>query len=208
MVITYYGASCCKVQFGDTILAFNPISKESKQKAPKFGSDICMITTNHPDMNGADNATTSAKQPFVISGPGEYEVGGVFAKGFTSTSHYDGEERRNTIYLTTLEDINLVFLGALSDLELSSNVQEELGEADILFVPVSGDGVLSPSDAYKLALRCEAHIIIPLFYDTKTLKEFMGEEGDSSEKAVEKLTVKKKDVVEREGDIIALKAQT
>lgn len=207
MVITYYGASCCKVQFGDTVLAFNPISKQSDIKAPKFGSDICLITTNHPDMNGSDNATVGSREPFVISGPGEYEVGGIFAKGFSSKSHYGGEEKQNTIYLTTLEDINIVFLGALSDTELSSEVQEELREADILFIPISGDGVLDSSEAYKLALRYEAHIIIPLLYDKDSLSSFMKEEGESGEKPVDKLTVKKKDVLEREGDIIALASQ-
>lgn len=208
MVITYYGAACFKVQFGDTVLAFNPISKKSSFKAPKFGSDICLITTDHPDMNGEENAAVGSKEPFVISGPGEYEVGGVFVKGFDSKTNYAGSEQKNTIYLTTLEDINLVFLGALADLELPSEVQEVLGEADILFVPISGEGTLEPSDAYKLSLRSEAHIIVPMLYDDTTLRSFRKEEGESGEKALEKLTVKKKDVVEREGDIVSLTPQT
>ena len=30
MVISYHGGQCFKVSFGDTTLAFNPISKKSK----------------------------------------------------------------------------------------------------------------------------------------------------------------------------------
>ena len=40
MVITYYGAGCFKVQSGETVLAFNPPSKESEFKSPRFASDI------------------------------------------------------------------------------------------------------------------------------------------------------------------------
>ena len=54
MVITYQGLQCFKVQFGDTVLAFDPISKSSKSKATSFGADITLISVNNPDMNGKD----------------------------------------------------------------------------------------------------------------------------------------------------------
>src|SRR3984885_5824382 len=98
MIITYLGGEFIKVQFGDTVLAFNPISKDSKLKTSKFGADIVLSSLNHPDMNGVDQISFGDKKPFVISGPGEYEVKGVFIKGLPSESNYDGEKRINTIY--------------------------------------------------------------------------------------------------------------
>ena len=44
MIITYQGAEFFKVQFGDTTLAFNPISKESKLKPTRFFADIASVT--------------------------------------------------------------------------------------------------------------------------------------------------------------------
>ena len=74
MIITYQGVEFFKVQFGDTILAFNPISKESKFKPTRFFADVALISANHSDFNGAENLSYNGKDPLVISGPGEYET--------------------------------------------------------------------------------------------------------------------------------------
>ncbi len=55
MIITYHGGEFFKVQFGDTVLAFNPISKDSKLKSSRFGADIALVSLNHPDMNGVES---------------------------------------------------------------------------------------------------------------------------------------------------------
>ena len=82
MVISYQGLESFKIQFGEIVVAYNPISKDSKHKGTKFGADIVLISANHPDFNGAENASRGDKQPFVINGPGEYEIGGIFVRGF------------------------------------------------------------------------------------------------------------------------------
>ena len=51
MVISFLGAQFFKVSFGDTTLAFNPISKRSKLKQARFGADIALISVNHVDFN-------------------------------------------------------------------------------------------------------------------------------------------------------------
>ncbi|MEK7556865.1 MAG: MBL fold metallo-hydrolase, partial [Patescibacteria group bacterium] len=73
MVITYHGLESFKVQFGDTVLAFNPVSKDSKLKTAKFGADIALISMHHEDMNGAEQVSFGEKKAFVVEGPGEYE---------------------------------------------------------------------------------------------------------------------------------------
>jgi len=207
MIITFHGASFFKIQFSDITLSFNPISKDSKFKQSKFGSDICFISNFHPDTAGEENAKLGNKQPFVISGPGEYEVQGIFAKGFETMTEYGGEKRTNTVYSVMLGDTNLVFLGALSTPEIASEVLEGLGDPDILFVPIGGAGTLNPNQAYKLSLKLEANIVIPMLYNEKTLALFREEEGEPEEKPLDKLTIKKKEIDEREGDIVVLSSQ-
>jgi L-ascorbate metabolism protein UlaG (beta-lactamase superfamily) len=201
-----HGVEFFKVQFGSTTIAFNPIGKESKHKSARFGADIALISLNHEDMNGADTLGFGDKQPFVISGPGEYETKDVFIKGFESHSSYGGTDRINTIYLLTLDGMNLCFLGAVDTQELKKETIEDIGDIDILFVPIGGEGVLTPADAYKLAVSLEPKVIIPMHYDDKTLKLFLKEGGEAGE-TVDKLTVKKKDVEGKEGDIIVLKTE-
>jgi L-ascorbate metabolism protein UlaG (beta-lactamase superfamily) len=209
MVITYLGAESFKIQFGDTVVAYNPVSKDSKLKSTSYGSDIVLISNNHEDFNGKENAARGDKAPFVISSPGEYEIKGVFIKGFPSKTKYGGDEKINTIYIMSLEGITLCFLGALSSKDLPSEISEGLQEIDILFVPIGGGGVLTSADAYKLSVEIEPKIIIPMHYgnvgDANALKTFLKEGGEDSQVTEEKLTIKKKDLEGKKGDIIVLK---
>jgi len=211
MVITYLGADFFKVQFGDITIAVNPISKESKLAQARFGADIALVSANHPDLDGVDLVSHGDKKPFVISGPGEYEIQGVFIKGLPSTTTY-GQSKGiaqliNSIYTVSLENMNLCFLGVLDSEKLPAETVEELDEIDVLFVPIGGDGVLAPAAAYKLAVSLEPKIIIPTHYGDvgakDALKAFLKEAGESP-KAEEKLTLKKKDLEGKEADIIVL----
>ncbi len=208
MVISYLGAESFKLQFGDTVIAYNPVSKDSKLKSTSYGSDIVLISTNHEDFNGKENAARGDKAPFVISEPGEYEIKGVFVRGFASESKYGGKSRVNIIYTVSLEGMNLCFLGALSSKELPNEIAEELDEVDILFVPIGGEGVLTPSEAYKLSVEIEPKIIIPMHYnsigDKNALKTFLKESGEDSPETLEKLTLKKKDLEGKESDVVVL----
>ncbi len=208
MIITYQGVEFFKVQFGDTTLAFNPISKESKFKPTRFFADVALVSLNSPDMNGSENLSYNGKDPFVISGPGEYEVKNVFIRGFASKSMYGGKPKINTIYSVTLENINICFLGALSDINLSSEVKEALGEVDILFLPIGGDGVLDAAQAEKLSVEIEPKVIIPMHYGElgvkDALKKYLKEAGEENVKPIDKLTIKRKELEGKEGEVVLL----
>ncbi len=205
MIITHHGGQCFKVSFGNTTLVFDPISKKSKLPSVKFGADVAFVSLNHPDFNGADDMSFGAKVPFVIDGPGEYEVGDVTVRGYGTETTYEGVTRFNTIYQVTLEGINLVFLGALGSKTIDPQILGELDDIDILFVPIGGGDVLDVPEASKLATKLEAHCIIPMHYSDTALKAFFKEAGIDPVLPVEKLTIKKKDVSEMEGEIIVLK---
>lgn len=207
MIITYYGVEFFKVQFGDTVIGINPVAKDSKHKSGRFAADIALVSNKHKDFSGIENLSFGDKIPFVVDGPGEYEIKGVTVRGFLSKSDYEGTHKLNTIYLVSLEDMKLCHLGALSDGDLGSDVKEQLEGIDILFVPVGGDSLLTPERAYKLAVALEPKIIIPMYYGEdgeKALKVFLKEGGAETVKAIDKLTLKKKDLEGKEGEIIVL----
>jgi L-ascorbate metabolism protein UlaG (beta-lactamase superfamily) len=88
--------------------------------------------------------------------------------------------------------------------KLSAEVYGQIESPDILFVPVGNNDLLNPSEAYKLAVSLEPKIIIPMEYDQATLKAFLKEGGQEKVTPVEKLTIKAKELIGRQGDIIVL----
>lgn len=211
MVITHHGGQCFKVTFGDLTLVFDPVSKKGTLPAVRFGADIALVSRNHTDMNGTEEVSFGGKEPFVISGPGEYEKDGVTIQGFLTKSEYGlakgQSEAVNTVYAVSLEGMTLVHLGALSDPMLSQEAREAIDEIDVLFLPIGGDGVLDAAKAAKLAVTLEPRIIIPMHWsgmgEPKALEHYLKEEGNGTEK-VDKLTLKKKDAAEKNGAIIVI----
>jgi L-ascorbate metabolism protein UlaG (beta-lactamase superfamily) len=162
-------------------------------------------------MNGVEQVTFGDKKPFVINSPGEYEVSGVFIKGFQSESNYDGEKRINTIFTVTLEGMNICFLGAIDHATLPKEADEAIDDVDVLFVPIGGSGVLDPVKAYKLAVEMGPKIIIPIHYgdigdnaNTKNALKLFTKEAGENPTPVSKLTLKKKDLEGKEAEVVIL----
>ncbi|OGI94945.1 hypothetical protein A2917_01945 [Candidatus Nomurabacteria bacterium RIFCSPLOWO2_01_FULL_42_17] len=207
MIITYFGKQFFKVQQGETVLSFNPVSKSSKSGvSAHFGADIALVTTNHPDYNGIDQLSHGEREPFAVMGPGDYEIKEIFIKGVLSEAVIAGKKYINTIYIFSVDNINVVFLGALSNPEISKEAQEAINSPDILFVPIGGGDMLDAKSAAKLASSFEPKLIIPMDYDEKSLKLFLKEMGEEKAEVVEKLTLKLKDLEGKEGEVVVLKS--
>jgi L-ascorbate metabolism protein UlaG (beta-lactamase superfamily) len=204
MILSYHEGACIKAAAGDTTIVFGPVSKQSKNFKPvNFGADVAFVSLNDADMNGADEAGRGDRQPFVITGPGEYEVKDVTATGYASGSKYGGSPRTNTIYAVHFDGMSVLYAGALGDMESASDVME-MDSPDILILPVGGQGALSPADAAKFAVKIEAKMIIPILYDDKSLKQFLKEAGAEGVKPVEKLTLKPRDVIGKQNEVVVL----
>lgn len=208
MIITYHGKQFFKIQFGDTIFAFNPISKDFKSKSGKitrFGASVVLVTTDLVESNGVEQVTYAGKEPFIIKGPGEYEIGGIFIKGIYDETEVKGVKKVNTVYVTTIDNIKIAFLGFSSG-KLSGDVKEALDQVDILFVPVGeeSEGQMNPHDAHAAMVTIEPKLTIPMGYDEKTLPLFLKEAGVKNYEAIEKLTLKRKDLEGKSGEVMIL----
>lgn len=207
MIITYFGKQFFKIEQGKMVLAFNPVAKGSKTGiVAKFGADIALVTTNHPDYNGTEQLSHGERFPFIVNGPGDYEVKEIFIKGVLSNATIASKNYMNTIYSFRVDNINIVFLGALGDIDISKEAREAINSPDILFVPIGGGGVLDAKGASKLASTLEPKLIIPMDYDSASLKTFLKESGEEKAEVVDKLTLKLKDLDGKEGEVIVLKA--
>ena len=121
MIITYFGEQFFKMGQGDMVLAFNPVNKTAKSDiSAHFGADIAFITTNYSLYNGVEQLSHGERMPFVINGPGDYEIKEVFIKGITQ------EPSRNIFGLQLA--VGNVVMGVP---EVAFNVKPELGAAQI-----------------------------------------------------------------------------
>lgn len=219
MIVTYLGHESFKIQYGDLTIAINPPAKDSEYKSTKFGADVVLQTLEHRDMNGGSDLSYGERVPFIISGPGEYETNGIFVHGIAGSSEYDlkngnkdaGQDgkRVNTIYSLSVDGINMLFLGAQFG-PLPSTLSDAIDTVDLLFVPIGGNGVYDAKEAYKVAMNLEAKVVIPMHFKSEkdeSVKQFMKEAGASAGGALDKLTIKKKDVENKEGEVILLAPQ-
>ena len=205
MIITYYGKAFVKLQFGDMTVAINPISKKVEGKSPRFGADIALSSLQVPEFSGTDLLVSSSKEPFIIDGPGEYELSDVFIKGYPSPGP-DG--RVNTIYMVQIEGMKICHLGGLAENNLADSILEEISGADVLFVPLGEQETVSAKLAAKLGSSLIPKIIIPVLYGEKettgALIEFLKEIGGNKPKSIDKLSLKKKDLENKEGEVVVL----
>lgn len=206
MIITHHGKQFFKLQTGDRVIALNPIAKDSKFKTSGFGADVALITTGHPDYNGAETVTYGDRVPFIINGPGEYELSGVIFRGYGSKGTDGKKDLMNTIYYFEFDDIKICFLGALYEGTLSTETREAIDDVDILFVPIGGKTVINAETAAKLARTFEAKMVIPMDYgndqESDALKKFLKETSAKDAAPVEKLTLKVRDLAGKEGEVV------
>lgn len=212
MIITWYGQSCFKIQSGELTVAIDPFSKEIGLTPPRFRADIVLITHSHFDHNNIDSIPEGG---LVISGPGEYEVKGVYVQGIeTFHDSLKGKERgMNTVYAVDIEDLRVVHMGDFGEGEMREDTLESVGGVDILMVPVGGKYTIDGKTAAKVVKQLEPRFVIPMHYKIPGLKvgldtseTFLKEMGAAKNEAMEKFVVKKKDVGEDEKtEVIILK---
>ncbi len=211
MVITWYGHSCFRIQSGELVIVFDPFAKEIGLTPPRFKADIVLVSHAHYDHS---NAESLSGEPFLISGPGEYEVKGIYARGVPT--YHDasrGKERgTNTIYVAEVEGIRIAHLGDFGEGALRDETLSLMGDIDILLLPVGGVYTIDANDAAKIVKQVEPRFVIPMHYQIPGLKvridpvdSFLKEMGAGKIQPVDRLTVKKKDTEEEKTEVVVMK---
>lgn len=219
MTITYHGHSCFKIKGKRGTVITDPYSDYVGFSPPSLSGDIVTVSHHHPDHDAINKVSSTARRskPFIIDAAGEYEIGGISVFGVPSF-HDDsqGAERgRNVIYTVLSDDIRVCHLGDLGH-ALSESQIEEIGEIDILLIPVGGVFTIDPAQAVKTIRALEPSIVIPMHYKTdmhkqdlfgelKTLEDFLKEYGVESS-SVDKLDIEASNLPE-ETEVVVLNQQ-
>jgi L-ascorbate metabolism protein UlaG (beta-lactamase superfamily) len=211
--ITWLGHACFRLRGKDATIIADPYDKSLGLGTLNQRADIATISHEHPHHNTLSGVKG---EPFVIRGPGEFEVRGVFITGVWSyADNESGKERgRNNIFLFHLDDLVVCHLGALGH-TLNSHQLEALGDIDVVMVPVGGHTTLTAGKASEVISQLEPKIVIPMHYKVGTaesveldnLDKFMKEMGLKDYTPQDKLQVKSSDLDETT-QVVVLEART
>lgn len=173
--IYWAGQSCFQIEVSNSRdhaadIVIDPFDEATGLKLPNLSADILLVSHDHHDHNNIDGVKGT---PFLIEGPGEYEVKGVFVQGIQSF-HDDvqGKEKGgNTIYVFEAEDMRFCHLGDLGQKQLTDEQLEKIDTVDVLMIPVGGNYTIDSPAAQKIISQIEPKIVIPMHFALPKLKE-------------------------------------
>ncbi len=167
MEISWLGHACFRIRGNQAAVITDPYSPEVGYSLGKPKADIVTVSHQH---SGHSYVRGVSGDPKPITGPGEYEIGGILVIGL-ATFHdaENGNQRgKNTVYLMEVDEVALCHLGDLGHM-LTPEQMEELGNVDILMVPVGDVSTIGAPVAAELARQLETKVVIPMHYKTEAL---------------------------------------
>lgn len=199
MDIYWYGQACFKLKGKTATVVIDPYDPNFVGlKLPKdLQADVVLTTHQHQDHNFSEAITKapSGADSMVFSEPGEYEVAGAVVTGIQSFhDNTQGSERgMNTIFHLFIDGLDIVHLGDLGQSELSEKQLADIGQTDILLIPVGSVYTIDAKIAINIVSQLEPKIIIPMHYKTDGLKiELEGVENFLKEMGVENVVPQQK----------------
>ena len=194
MEITWLGRACFRIRAKEATVVTDPPDKSTGHSLGRPTADIVTVSHSDPAHSYVDGVAGS---PRVLDGPGEFEVSGASIIGVTT---YRGKEKtpesgRNVAYVIELEDMRIAHLGGIGHVPTSDQL-EEMGNVDILLVPVGGGDSLDAPPAAETVSLIEPKLVIPMNYKTDADKEkldpldrFLKEMGAQKAESHAKVTV-------------------
>ncbi|NDJ60377.1 MAG: MBL fold metallo-hydrolase [Chloroflexi bacterium] len=161
MDITWYGLSCFRLsERGRPSIVTDPFHDNLGLGALKLKSDIVTMSCAEPEHNYIEAVKG---QPFVISGPGEYEIGGVFITGLALHDGQASPPRPNVAYHFNYDNLTALHLGDATYVP-DQSVLQDFGQVNVLLLPVGGGHSLTAAQAADVVALIEPHFVIPMHY--------------------------------------------
>ncbi len=181
-------------------------------EALKLKGDVLTVSTDTPE----HNFVSAVKgDPHLITGPGEFEIGGVFITGVQTNGAVKKSEAelRNTLYVFDFNGITVAHLGQINRVPTQSEV-EALGPVRVALVPVGDGDSLNAAKAAEVISLIEPNIVIPMHYATgaaqvklDVLTKFLKEMGISEMEALPSLKLTGTSALPEETRVVVLEYQ-
>lgn len=176
--LTYLGRTCFRLRGREGTVLMDPCPPDSGFAIGKQTANVVTLSLADDPRYSYPEAAPGAT--IVLDAPGEYEIGGVL---FTGLASRRSDGRRTVCFVVELDGIRVAHLG----LPTSSQVPD-LGDVDVLLLPVGGDGSYNAAAAADVMTRIEPKIAIPMHYragperlELDGLEKFLAETGARAE---------------------------
>lgn len=161
MELSWYGHSCFRItERGQITVVTDPYSGALGLPPLKVKGDVVTISHDAPGHNAVD----AIQSPhYSLTGPGEYELGGVFITGLALHDTQQEPPHRNIAYLINYDKLSVLHLGDLTYVP-DQSVIEDMGNVDVLLIPVGGGNGLRASQAADVVSLIEPRYVVPMHY--------------------------------------------
>jgi L-ascorbate metabolism protein UlaG (beta-lactamase superfamily) len=162
--ITWYGHSCFRItERGQTSIVTDPYYPSIGLPELALKADLVTVSHDQPGHNAVDLVKG---YDYVVGGPGEYEIGELFVTGIPM--HYHDEETGDVLYNVAYlfeysNHMTVLHLGDLHHVPDQSTI-EQLGEVNVLLIPVGGGRGLRAAQAADVIALVEPHYVVPMHY--------------------------------------------
>jgi len=186
MEITWYGHSCFRLtERNFATVVTDPFDhKTVGYDALKLKAEIVTISHDAPSHSYSEAVKGTTH---VLTGAGEFEIGGVFITAIQTASGSRSAKAKdkasNTLFVYDYDGITVAHLGDMQDTPTQSEV-EALGTVNVLLIPVGGGSGLNAAKAAEVVSLLEPNIVIPMHYSTpdakvnlESLNKFLKEMG-------------------------------
>jgi len=172
MDINWLGHSCFRIRGRQAVIVTDPYPPNLGYSLGKPTADIVTVSHQHPSHSYTQGVGGSPK---LVTGPGEYEIRGVLIIGILTFHDDEGGKKmgKNTVYLMEIDGMTLCHLGDLGH-ALTAEQVEEIGDVDVLLLPVGGVSTISAPMAAGVIRQIEPKVVIPMHYKTPALNRELG----------------------------------
>jgi L-ascorbate metabolism protein UlaG (beta-lactamase superfamily) len=159
MEIIWHGLSCFRLKERNmAAIVTDPYNGDVGLPQPKLQADVVTISHDAPGHNCLDAVSG---YDYALTGPGEYEIGGVFITGIPTAQTPQSIE--NVLFMFDYDGIVVAHLGDMAKVPTQTQI-EALDQIHVLLVPVGGGNSLNAAQAAELVSMLEPNIVIPMHY--------------------------------------------
>jgi L-ascorbate metabolism protein UlaG (beta-lactamase superfamily) len=158
------GHSCFRIKGSQATVITDPFPPDLGYSLGKPTASIVTVSHQHPSHSYIEGV---GGEPKKVHGPGEYEISGVLIIGVATFHDAEGGSRRgkNTVYLLEVDGVSVCHLGDLGHV-LTSEQVEEIGNVDVLLLPVGGVSTIDAATAAEVIRQLEPRAVVPMHYKT------------------------------------------
>ncbi len=165
--LRWFGHACFMIRGSKTVVTDPFHQRDVGYPTPDVEADIVTVSHDHFDHNKVE---VLKGNPKVVRGAGEFEVEGVKIKGVKTFHDSSGGRQRgeNVVFKIELDGIKFCHLGDLGHV-LGDEEVKEIGDVDVLLVPVGGFFTIGPEEASKVVEQLSPKVVVPMHYKTEVI---------------------------------------